>query len=49
MGTKEEEERREEEEIKFLVLCGNGDVESVKTLLAKDPSLINSKDDYGKS
>ena len=33
---------------RFLDLCGKGDVESVKTLLAKDPSLINSKDKIGK-
>ena len=43
------EERRKEEEIKFLNLCYEGDAESVKTLLAEDPSLINSKDEYGKS
>ena len=48
MGTKEEEERRKEEEIKFLHLCRDGEVESVKTLLAKDPSLINRKDNDGK-
>ena len=48
MGTKEEEERRKEEETKFLDLCYKGDVESVKTLLAEDPSLINSKDGDGK-
>ena len=41
MPTKQEEER-------FLDLCARGDVESVKTLLAKDPSLSNSKDEYGK-
>ena len=49
MGTKEEEERRKKEETKFIDLCGKGDVESVKTLLAEDPSLINSIDEYGKS
>ena len=56
MGTKEEEERRKEEEkrkeeeTKFLDLCGEeGDVESVKALLAEDPSLINCKDWMGKS
>ena len=38
--TKQEEE--------FLNLCEEGDVESVKTLLAKDPSLINSENEYGK-
>ena len=49
MATKEEEERRKEEETKFLNLCKEGDVESVKILLAEDPSFINSKDDDGKS
>ena len=49
MATKEEEERRKEEETKFLNLCIEGDVESVITLLAEDPSLINSKDDDSKS
>ena len=49
MATKEEEERRKEEETKFLDLCEEGDVESVKALLAEDPSLINSIDEYGKS
>ena len=34
---------------KFLDLCKEGDIESVKTLLAEDPSLINIKDpDDGK-
>ena len=33
----------QEEQLQFLDLCGKGDVESVKTLLDKDPSLINSK------
>jgi hypothetical protein len=42
------EERRMKED-KFFDLCKEGDVESVKTLLAEDPSLINSKDDAGKS
>ena len=37
------------EEKEFLDLCKKGDVESVKTLLAEDPSLINSKDWSGKS
>ena len=32
----------------FCDLCKAGLVESVKTLLAKDPSLINSKYDNGK-
>ena len=50
MGTKEEEERRKEEERKFLNLCLEGDIESVKALLVEDHSLINSKDDVsGKS
>ena len=44
-----EEKRRKKEEKKFLDLCYEGDVESVKTLLAEDPSLINSKDGFGKS
>ena len=30
----------------FLDLCIKGDVESVKTLLAKDPSLINIKESW---
>ena len=47
MPTKKEKRRREKEE-KFLELCRKGDVESVKTLLAKDPSLINSKNRWGK-
>ena len=45
-ATKEERERKEK---KFLELCGEGDVESMKALLAEDPSLINSIDAYGKS
>ena len=36
------------DEEEFLRLCREGDVESVKTLLAKDPSLINSKAKSGK-
>ena len=32
------------EEKKFLDLCKDGDVESVKALLTEDPSLISSKD-----
>ena len=48
MATKEEE-RRKEEKKKFFNLCKEGDVESVKTLLAEDPSLNNSKDWSGKS
>ena len=46
MATKEEEERRKEEETKFFDLCKEGDVESVKALVAEDPSLINSKEKY---
>ena len=42
------EERRKKEK-KFLNLCREGDVESVKTLLAEDTSLINSKDYDGKT
>ena len=49
MSTKLEEERRKEEEKKFLDLCSEGDLESVKTFLAEDPSLINSTDpEHGK-
>ena len=48
-AAKEEKQRRKEEESKFFDLCKEGDVESVKALLAEDPSLINSKDEYGKS
>ena len=33
---------------KFLDLCEEGDLETVKTLLAEDPSLINCKDHDGK-
>ena len=36
------------QEQNFLGLCEKGDVESVKTLLAKDPSLIHSKNSWGK-
>ena len=43
------EKRRNEEEKKFIDLCEKGDAESVKTVLAEDPSLINSKNQYGKS
>ena len=49
LATKEEEERRrKEEEKRFLDLYKEGDLKSLKTLLAKDPSLINSKDYRGK-
>ena len=44
-----EERSRRKEEKKFLDLCGEGDLETVKTLLAEDPSLISCKDPvYGK-
>ena len=33
---------------KFLELCKEGDIETVKTLLAEDPSLINCRDWRGK-
>ena len=33
----------EKEEYRFVHFCRDGNIESVKTLLAKDPSLINSK------
>ena len=45
MATKEEEKRRKEEEKVFVNLCEEGDVESVKFLLAEDPSFSNSKND----
>ena len=48
-AAKEEEGRRKEVETKFFNLCEEGDVETVKTLLAEDPSLSNSKGRYGKS
>ena len=48
MATRDKEEMRMEEENKFLELCKEGDLESVKTMLAEDPSLINSEDEYGK-
>ena len=47
MATKDKEERRMKE-WKFLDLCSEGDLETVKNLLAEDPSLISCKDDYGK-
>ena len=31
-------------EKKFLDLCGEGDLEAIKTLLDEDPSLISCKD-----
>ena len=43
-GDEDESTRRRKE---FLTLCSKGDVESVKTSLVKDPSLINSKVDRG--
>ena len=34
---------------KFLKLCDKGDLETVKTMLAEDPSLISCKDpEHGK-
>ena len=34
---------------KFLDLCEEGDLETIKTMIAEDPSLINCKDpDDGK-
>ena len=49
MATRGKDERREEEEEKFLKLCEEGDLETVKTMLAEDPSLISCKDpDDGK-
>ena len=41
-----EEERREKEE-KFLDLCSEGDLESVITLLAEDPSFIHCEEEDG--
>ena len=53
MATKKEEERRKEVEKEFLNLCKyghkEGNIESVKALLAEDPSLVNSKDYNGKT
>ena len=43
----EDESSRRSKEIAFLTLCSKGVVESVKTSLVKDPSLINSKVDRG--
>ena len=48
MLDKAAKEERSKKEKEFLDLCEKGDVDSVKTLLAEDPSLINSKDDGGK-
>ena len=42
-----EEKRRKKVVEEFLDHCRLEDVESLKTLLAEDPSLINSKDKYG--
>ena len=42
------QEQRKEDENDFLNFCKEGHLNSVKTLLNKDPSLINSKDWYGK-
>ena len=41
--------KRTKKEEEFLDLCREEDVESVKALVAEDPSLINSKYDDGKS
>ena len=38
----------EQEERQFVDICKKGDVESVKTLLSEDPSLIYSSNVYGK-
>ena len=49
MATKEEDERRRKlKEKGFLDHCSEGDLESVKALLAEDPSLINNEDEDGK-
>ena len=47
MLTKASKEERRRNESKFLDLCREEDLESVKTLLAEDPSLINIKDEQG--
>ena len=41
------QEQRKVDENDFLNFCKEGHLESVKTLLFKVPSLINSKDWYG--
>ena len=43
-----DEVRRKEKEQKFCRLCSKGDLESIKALLTEDPSLINSRNKYGK-
>ena len=48
ISMKVEERRRTKEETKFLNLCEEGDLELVKALLIRDPSLINSKNTWGK-
>ena len=45
MATSKEERREKEKNL--LDFCSEGDLESVKTLLAEDPSLINSEDENG--
>ena len=45
--TKASKEERRRKEENFLDLCREEDLESVKTLLAEDPSLINIKDKKG--
>ena len=41
--------KREKKVDKFLQLCLEGDLETIKNLHAEDPSLINCKDsEYGK-
>ena len=47
MLTKASKEERRRKEENFLDLCREEDLESVKTLLAEDPSLINIKDKKG--
>ena len=47
MAAKEEEQGRNEKKT-FLDLCEEGDLVSLKTLLDVNPSLIYSKNEYGK-
>ena len=46
-STKNKEKRKRKEE-KFLDLCKEGDLKTIKILLAEDPSLINCKNFLGK-
>ena len=46
--TNVEDKKRWEEEKRFLDICREGDLESAKTLLAEDPSLIRSNNGKGK-